>query len=128
MAFLVGHWHLLGYGMFVVEERKSGAFLGRVGALQPVGWPGFEIAWALTTSARGKGFATEAAERAIRWSFETFPLDRIVSVIHPLNEQSQRVASRLGQRRTSEKFSPFGEPCEVWEMRRADWLQGDLRR
>jgi hypothetical protein len=31
MALLVGHWQLLGHGMFVVEERATGAFLGRVG-------------------------------------------------------------------------------------------------
>jgi len=121
MAFLIGHWQMLGHGMFVVEERSSGAFLGRVGPLAPPTWPGFEIAWALARHATGKGYAQEAARAAIDWSFETFPLDRIVSIIHPDNEASQRVAERVGERRTDERFTPFRDRCDVWELRREDW-------
>jgi RimJ/RimL family protein N-acetyltransferase len=119
--WLMGHWQMLGHGMFVVEERATGAFLGRVGPLRPPRWPGFEIAWSLAPAARGKGYATEAARAAIDWSFDAFPLDRIVSTIHPLNLASRRVAERLGERRTGERFTPFREPCDVWEMRREDW-------
>jgi len=119
-VWLVGHWQLLGCGMFVVEERSTGAFLGRVGPLQPPWWPAFEIGWSLAPGARGRGYATEAARAAIDWSFETFPLDRIVSIIHPDNEASRKVAERLGQRRTGERFTPFRDPCDVWEMRRED--------
>ena len=122
MAYLIGHWQLLGYGMFVVEERATGAFLGRVGPLQPPGFPGFEIAWGLTPAARGKGYAAEAARAAIDWSFARFPLARIISLIHPDNAASQRVAARLGERRTAERFAPFGDLCDVWELRREDWL------
>ena len=122
-AWLVGHWQLLGYGMFVVEERSTGAFLGRVGPLHPPNWPDFEIAWSLAPGARGKGFATEAAGAAIGWSFERFPLDRIVSIIDPRNAASIGVAQRLGERRTAERFVPFREPCDIWELRRDDWLE-----
>jgi RimJ/RimL family protein N-acetyltransferase len=122
-AFLVGHWQLLGYGMFVVEERATGAFLGRVGPLQPKGWPGFEIGWALAAAARGKGYAAEAAVAAVDWSFRTFAVDRILSIIHPLNVASQRVAASIGERRTREAFTPFREACEIWELRRDDWQQ-----
>lgn len=123
IALLIGHWQLLGHGMFVVEERATGAFLGRVGPLQPPGYPGFEIAWGLTPAARGKGYATEAARAAIDWSFERFPLDRIISLIHPDNRASQSVATRLGERRTDEQFAPFRDPCDIWEVARGDWLE-----
>jgi RimJ/RimL family protein N-acetyltransferase len=119
--WLVGHWQMLGYGMFVVEERSTGAFLGRVGPLHPPWWPDFEIAWSLAPAARGQGYATEAARAAIDWSFATRPIERIVSIIDPRNEASQRVAERLGERRTGERFTPFHTPCDVWEMRREDW-------
>ena len=121
LCFFAGHWQMLGYGMFVVEERLSGSFLGRVGALHPEGWPGYEIAWALTSTARGKGYATEAAKAAIAWSFESIGVDRIISVIHPHNEASQRVAERLAEQRTGERFSPFGEACDIWQLSRSDW-------
>jgi len=121
IALIIGHWQLLGHGLFVVEERATGAFLGRVGPLQPPGYPGFEIAWSLAPAARGKGYAAEAARAAIDWSFATFPLDRIISLIHPDNFASQRVAERLGERRTGERFAPFKDLCDIWEMRREDW-------
>jgi len=124
MALLVGHWQLLGYGMFVVERRATGAFLGRVGPLQPPGYPGFEIAWGLAPAARGRGYAQEAARAAIDWSFARFALDRIISLIHPRNAASQRVAIGLGARRTAERFAPFREPCDIWEIRAEDWLAG----
>lgn len=123
LAFLAGHWQLLGYGMFVVEARGTGAFLGRVGPLQPKGWPGFEIGWALAPAARGQGFAVEAVRAAIDWSFETVAPERIVSVIDPRNLASRHVAERVGERRTTERFAPFGLPCDIWELRREDWLE-----
>ncbi len=123
-VWLIGHWQLLGHGMFVIEERATGAFLGRVGSLSPKGWPGFEVGWALAPAARGKGYAVEAAGAAIDWSFEAFPLERIVSLIDPRNAASQRVATRLGERRTAERFAPFGIPCDIWEIRREDWRRG----
>jgi RimJ/RimL family protein N-acetyltransferase len=119
--WLVGHWQMLGYGMFVVEERSTGAFLGRVGPLHPPWWPDFEIAWSLAPAARGKGFATEAARAAIDWSFEALGRERIVSIIDPRNHASQRVAERLGQHRSGETFTPFRQPCDIWEIGREDW-------
>jgi RimJ/RimL family protein N-acetyltransferase len=44
MAMLVGHWQLRGFGMWAVEERATGAFLGRVGLHFPDGWPDREVA------------------------------------------------------------------------------------
>lgn len=115
-AFFIGHWQLLGFGMFVIQARDGGAFLGRAGLLQPEGWPGLELAWALAPGARGQGYATEAAAAAAAWAFRTLGADRLISVIHPDNGASQLVAMRLGERRTGETFAPFGEPCEIWQL------------
>jgi RimJ/RimL family protein N-acetyltransferase len=120
-VWLIGHWQLLGYGMFVVEERSTGAFLGRVGPLHPPWWPALEMAWSLAPAARGRGYATEAARAALGWAFETLAPERIVSIIDPRNAASRRVAERLGERQTGERFTPFRQPCDVWEVRREDW-------
>jgi RimJ/RimL family protein N-acetyltransferase len=64
-AIMAGHWALHGYGMFVVEEKQSGRFVGRVGPWFPPGWPGFEVGWGIAGAFRGKGYATEAARAAI---------------------------------------------------------------
>jgi len=116
LAFFVGHWQLRGFGMFVVETRDTGSFLGRVGPIQPEGWPGIEIAWAVTPAARGQGYATEAAGAAAAWTFRAVRPKHLISVIHPDNGASQRVAMRLGERRTGETFAPFGEACDIWRL------------
>lgn len=41
LAFLIGHWQLGGSGMWAVEDRATGAFVGKIGFAEPEGWPGF---------------------------------------------------------------------------------------
>jgi RimJ/RimL family protein N-acetyltransferase len=95
-AVIAWHWALHGAGMFVVEEKASGGFVGRVGPWFPPGWPGFEVGWGIAGEFRGKGYAVEAARAAIDWVFATFELDRIVHCIDQENTASQAVARRLG--------------------------------
>ena len=97
MAFLVGHWQLLGFGHWAVEEKESGKFIGRLGFLNPEGWPGFEIGWTLAREAWGKGYATEGARSALDYAFHDLNKDHVISLIHPENKNSIRVAERLGE-------------------------------
>jgi RimJ/RimL family protein N-acetyltransferase len=98
MAFIVGHWDLLGYGHFAVEEKSSGKFAGRIGFLNPAGWPAFEIGWTLGSEFWGKGYATEGARRALQYAFNELDKDHVISLIHPENKASIRVAERLGEK------------------------------
>lgn len=97
MAFLIGHWELRGYGPWAVEEKKTRKFIGRLGFLNPEDWPGFEIGWTLARNTWGKGYATEAARRALQFGFKELDKDHIISLIHPDNAASIRVAERLGE-------------------------------
>jgi RimJ/RimL family protein N-acetyltransferase len=97
MAFLVGHWQLRGYGHWAVEEKASGAFVGRIGFLNPEGWPGFEIGWTLAREFWGRGYATEGARRALAYAFDELGKDHVISLIHPENKGSIGVAERLGE-------------------------------
>src|SRR6476659_2825635 len=96
-AFHVGHWELRGYGHWIVEEKSSGKLVGRVGFLHPVGWPAFEIGWTLKREFWGKGYASEAARRALPYGFNELDKPHIVSLIHPENKASIHVAERLGE-------------------------------
>ena len=98
MAMLVGHWELRGFGMWAVEERGTGAFIGRVGLHFPEGWPDREIGWALARPYWGKGFAFEAARAALAHAFDTLGWERAISLIDPANRRSIRLAERLGER------------------------------
>jgi RimJ/RimL family protein N-acetyltransferase len=119
-AIMAGHWALYGIGMFVVEERQTGRFVGRVGPWMPPGWPGFEVGWGIASDFRGKGYAVEAARAAIDWSFESFEIDRIVHCIDRENAASQAVARRLGARKDRE-IDLFGHVADLWVTERALW-------
>nr|MDQ2680323.1 GNAT family N-acetyltransferase [Candidatus Eremiobacteraeota bacterium] len=72
MRGYVGHWVLLGFGYWVVEERVTANFIGELGFADfKRGVPEIEgipeIGWALTRAAHGKGYATEGVRAAIAW-------------------------------------------------------------
>ena len=95
LAFVMGHWQLCGCGAWAVERHEDGAFLGVAGFSAPEGWPGLELAWMLARRFWGYGYATEAARAALRCGFLDWRQDRIISLIHPENRASIRVAERL---------------------------------
>jgi RimJ/RimL family protein N-acetyltransferase len=99
MAFFIGHWQLRGYGHWAVEEKASGRMIGRIGFLNPEGWPGFEIGWTLARHAWGKGYATEGGRRALEYAFKDLDQPHVISLIHPENTPSMKVAERLGEKR-----------------------------
>jgi len=97
MAMLVGHWELRGFGQWAVEERCSGRVIGRIGFLQPEGWPGFELGWTLGRQHWGKGYAGEGARAALEHGFWQLGRNHIISLIHPDNLPSIKVAARIGE-------------------------------
>jgi RimJ/RimL family protein N-acetyltransferase len=119
-AVMAGHWALHGAGMFVVEEKRSGKFVGRVGPWFPPSWPGFEVGWGIASEFRGKGYAVEAARASIDWAFATFELDQIVHPIDCENIASQAVARRLGAEKQRE-IDLFGKVADLWVTRRDAW-------
>ncbi len=99
-----GHWELLGYGYWAVEERSSGRFAGEVGFLNnkrdmnpPLG-DAPEAGWVLAPWTHGKGYATEAMRAAQDWLDTTGRFPRAVCMIAPQNDPSLGVAARLGYR------------------------------
>jgi RimJ/RimL family protein N-acetyltransferase len=119
-AIMSGHWVLHGVGMFVVEEKSSGKFVGRVGPWSPPGWPGFEIGWGIASGFRGKGYAVEAARATIDWTFASFELDQVVHCIDRENTASQAVARRLGAEKGRE-HDLFGHVADIWVTSRSKW-------
>jgi RimJ/RimL family protein N-acetyltransferase len=98
LAMFVGHWQLRGFGIWAVEERQSGELVGRIGLHFPEGWPGRELSWTLARRFWGRGLAYEGGRAALTHAFSTLGWERIISLIHPQNERSIRLAERLGMR------------------------------
>jgi RimJ/RimL family protein N-acetyltransferase len=119
-AVMSGHWALHGFGMFAVQEKSSGKYVGRVGPWSPPGWPGFEVGWGIARECRGKGYAVEAARASIDWVFATFEIDEIIHCIELSNAPSQAVARKLGARKDREG-DLFGKPADIWVTSRKSW-------
>jgi len=99
VAIQIGHWALRGYGSWVLEEKASGDWVGYSGLWRPHGWPEPEVMWGLAADAQGRGYATEAAQRARSFAYDKLGWTTAISCIDPENLPSQRVAQRLGAKR-----------------------------
>jgi RimJ/RimL family protein N-acetyltransferase len=117
MAMILGHWQLRGFGPWAVEERVSGKLIGRIGFFHPDGWPGFELGWVLGREFWGKGYASEGARRALDYAFTEMDRDHVISLIHPENTGSIKVAERLGES-VEAKTELFGHEVLIYGLNR----------
>jgi RimJ/RimL family protein N-acetyltransferase len=120
MAMMIGHWQLRGYGMWAVEER-GGPLIGRIGLWRPEGWPGLEVGWMLRRASWGHGYATEGGRAALGHAFAVMRCAHLVSLIHPENRASIRVAERLGERLEGQT-QIVGIETLIYGIRRAEWV------
>ena len=94
----VRHWAEKGFGVFAVEDLRTGRFLGQCG-LNTVDELGeVEVLYALERAAWGRGLATEAARAAVAYGFDDARLERIVAVTRPEHARSRHVLAKLGMR------------------------------
>ena len=88
-----------GWGLWAVQLPSGGSAAGFVG-LNPVGdlpvAPAVEVGWRLAHQHWGRGYAPEAATRALRFAFETLGLDEVVSFTTVRNDRSRRVMEKIG--------------------------------
>jgi ribosomal-protein-alanine N-acetyltransferase len=94
-----------GWGMFAVERREDGAFVGMAG-LAPVAFeaeftPSLELAWRLARAFWGQGYATEAAQACVRYGFDVLGEQRLHAFTAAENLRSQSVMQRIGMTRVA---------------------------
>lgn len=111
---LVGHWHVRGYGRWMVADRVTDAPLGIVGIYYPDDWPEPEIGWSVFDAAEGKGIAFEAAMAARSYAYDELGWQRIVSLIVPQNNRSVALARRMGCSVERQIAHPFYGAMDIW--------------
>lgn len=110
-------WAERGHGLCAIELKSSGEFVGRSGLQYWDQFDEVELGWTLRAEFWGHGYATEAAQGCLDWGFATLEENYFTALMRPGNEQSVRVAERLG-------FSPrrqdtlFGKPVTVYALDR----------
>lgn len=119
MATFAGHWLLRGYGNWAVEEKATGACIGRLGLWYPEGWPGLEVGWMISRDRWGQGYAPEGARAAVTYAYDIVGTDQLITIIHPRNDKSIRVAEKLGATMRAQ-MELRGSPVNVYEVPRGD--------
>lgn len=118
------HWTEHGFGHWAVEPTAgplTGEMIGFVGIAYPKYLPEVahlpELGWRLSPSSWGSGYATEAAFAARDDAFERLGLEALISIIHPENERSQRVAEKLGMKIDRQVHNPVHDlDVDIWRI------------
>ena len=126
MAAIMGHWYFRGYGIWAIEEKQTGNLIGRIGFMNPQGWPGFELGWTLGSKYWGKGYASEGARRALEYAFTEMNRDHLISLIDPENVASIRVAERLGET-VKGRTQLMGKDVLIYGIDRQHWLAANKK-
>jgi RimJ/RimL family protein N-acetyltransferase len=125
----------LGYGLWALELRATGEFLGFTG-LAPASveahfTPAVEVGWRLARRAWGQGYATEAASAALAFGFGDSGLSEIVSFTSAANVCSRAVMERIGMTHDpADDFDHPGLPAEhhlrrhvLYRLSADDWAR-----
>lgn len=97
-----------GWGFWAVELKSSHDFIGFVGISSPRAKlpfsPCIEIGWRLAKKYWGKGYATEAAEAALKFAFANLPINEVVSFTSVQNKRSQVVMKNINMTDSGQNF------------------------
>ena len=110
----IGQWIARGYGIWALDEKETGAYVGRVGINHPADWPEPEIAWTVMADGEGKGYAFEAAHAARAYAYAAYGWTTLTSMIVQDNPRSQALARRLGCVQEDDFQHPSYGALQVW--------------
>ncbi|MBD8512200.1 GNAT family N-acetyltransferase [Photobacterium sp. CAU 1568] len=122
-----------GWGFWAVERKDTGQFIGLAGLhyqdLDIPDTPFIEIGWRLAADQWGKGFAPEAAQRALSYAFDELQAPAVYAFTTLANQPSRRVMQKLGMSDCQKNFMhpklphdhSLAEHC-LYRITRQEWL------
>lgn len=129
-----------GWGFWAVELKINGQFIGFVGLHsqdEQSGIPNapfIEIGWRLAKEHWGKGYASEAANRALQFAFEELAAPSIYAFTSLPNTPSQKVMEKIGMTNIGQDFDhpklPKGHHLErhcLYQISRETWLKSHIK-
>ena len=96
LAQEMADWSRLGYGIWAIRLAATSQFIGVVGLQTRPDERGVGLRFALTPSAQGNGFASEAAGAAMWFGHNRAGLTRIVAIARDDNVSSRQVLGAIG--------------------------------
>jgi len=108
---------------FAIVPRGEGTIIGYCGFFYHPehGIEDIEIGYRLDPDYWNRGLITEAARAVRDQGFRDFKLSRVISLIHPENIPSRRVAEKNGMK-VEKEITFRGFPTLVYSITREEWL------
>lgn len=123
----VRHCEERGFGLWAVDDKAAGAFIGFIGLLYQEEWSEgnhkTEVGWRLDRSFWGRGLATEGARASLRYGFEGLGLERIISIAHLANQAWRRMIEKVALTLQGET-SWRGTDVVGYAIDRREWKAG----
>ena len=85
-----------GYGMYAVQRRSDGAWLGNAGLVHRAALPHPDLGYALLERHAGQGYALEAARAVLGYARGTLGLGDLCAIVTPGNARSIALLHKLG--------------------------------
>lgn len=107
LAADLGSWGLQGFGVWALQRKAEGDFVGVCGFWQGKGWPR-ELTWWLLPEPRGRGLAKEASLAAVAHAYDVFGWPDVTTYMQDENAAARRLVLALGGRSLGRQRFPDG--------------------
>lgn len=102
----LGSWYLLGFGVWVVQQKSDDCLIGNCGFWQGKGWPR-ELTWWVLPEYRGQGVATEVSKAAIKVAYRDFQWSVVETYMNDENAAARALVEKLGGKKV--RREPFND-------------------
>lgn len=120
------NYQVFGFGLWAVVLKESGEVIGDCGiTMQTInGKIKPEIGYHIHKAHQGRGYATEAAARCMKFVFEETPFNAVYSYMKYTNVGSYTVAMKNGMRLVEEYEDPVNTISKAYAITRGEWEDG----
>ena len=99
------------YCYFAVETLKDQKFIGFIGIseknFEASFTPCHDIGWRLAQSAWGRGYATEGAQRCLKFAFKDLKLEKVYAMAPRVNLASIKIMEKIGMQKVQDFLHPL---------------------
>jgi ribosomal-protein-alanine N-acetyltransferase len=111
----LGSWHLLGFGVWIIQFKADNSFIGTCGFWKGKDWPR-ELTWWVLPEGRGKGVATEASKAALLHAYTKFKWDTVETYMNDENIAARALVEKLKGVKTHRLMFADGLNRDIYEL------------
>ncbi|AWF83441.1 N-acetyltransferase [Microbulbifer sp. A4B17] len=115
----LGSWHLLGFGVWVIQLKSNNNYIGTCGFWQGKDWPR-ELTWWVIPEGRGRGIATEASKAALSYAYDEFKWDIVETYMNDENIAARALVEKLGGRKDRREMFNDGFSRDIYVLPKPD--------